>query len=236
MRRMRYLIAWIVRSRARRRVLAAAGLVALALALLAAACDAWVHFSTRGAVFDDGEATPMHDVALALGTSRRVRAGRPNLYFRTRMEAAARLYQAGKIRHIIVSGSNPSTSYDEATDMLKALVDLGVPREAVTRDYAGFRALDSVVRCKEVFGQDSVIIVSQAAHNRRAIFLARRYGLDAVGYNAEDYRRFGISRQRIREAFARCKAVLDLYVLGTEPKFLGAPVDVPTSPPSDAVE
>lgn len=178
----------------------------------------------------------MHDVALALGTSRRVRDGRPNLYFRTRMEAAARLYQAGKIRHIIVSGSNPSTSYDEATDMLKALVDLGVPREAVTRDYAGFRTLDSVVRCKEVFGQDSVIIVSQAAHNRRAIFLARRYGLDAVGYNAEDYRRFGISRQRIREAFARCKAVLDLYVLGTEPKFLGDPVDVPTSPPSDPVE
>jgi SanA protein len=184
-----------------------------------------------GLVYDDIGEVPPRDVALVLGTSKRIRGGQPNHYFHSRMEAAARLYHEGKVRHVLVSGSNPSHSYNEANDMLNALVALGVPRDAITRDYAGFRTLDSMIRCKEVFGQDSVIVVSQVAHNRRAIYLARSCGLDAVGYNAEDIRYWGLSRQRVRESLARCKALLDVHMLGKGPKFLGDPVAIPLDMP-----
>ncbi len=38
--------------------------------------------------------------------------------------------------------------------MRKALIKAGVPDDVIALDYAGFRTLDSVVRAREVFGQE----------------------------------------------------------------------------------
>jgi SanA protein len=105
--------------------------------------------------------------------------------------------------------------------MKKALIEKGIPDSAITLDYAGFRTLDSVVRCKWVFGQDDVIIVSQEFQNERALFIAEHFGINAVAFNAQDVpSRYSI-RTSIREYFARVKAVMDIYVLRTQPKFPG---------------
>jgi SanA protein len=102
------------------------------------------------------------------------------------------------------------------------LVEFGVPPSSITLDYAGFRTLDSVVRSKKVFGQNSVCIVSQAFHTPRALFIARHYGMDAVAYNAELNDENPTNRQILfREYLARVKAFLDLYILDTQPRFLG---------------
>lgn len=103
--------------------------------------------------------------------------------------------------------------------MAEYLIGLGVPDNAIIRDYAGFRTLDSVVRAQKVFHCNSLIIVSQKFHNQRAVFIARHYGIDAVGYNARDV----ASKSNLthwREFAARFGAVLDLYVLNRQPKFL----------------
>ncbi|MBO7643684.1 MAG: vancomycin high temperature exclusion protein, partial [Bacteroidales bacterium] len=87
------------------------------------------------------------------------------------------------------------------------------------------RTFDSVVRAKEVFQQPSYIVVSQKFHNERAIFIARRKGIDAIGFNAQDYPfRYGLVTH-VREWFARCKVYLDLLT-GKEPHFLGDPEDI----------
>ena len=164
------------------------------------------------------------NVGLLLGTSKNDSHGKPNLYFFNRIDAAVRLYNAGKIKYIIVSGDNRSVKYNEPMIMKRELVKRGIPAEVIFVDYAGFRTLDSVIRAREIFGQNSFIIISQEFHNKRAVFIARRSGIEAYGYNAEDVRMYNGLFTRIREIFARVKVFLDIYVFHTNPKYLGVKV------------
>ena len=191
------------------------------------ACDLVVGRSA--VVYASADAVPHHRVALVLGTSPTVAAGRPNLYYRYRLEAAAALWEAGAVDGFLVSGDNGTVEYDEPTAMREDLAALGVPLEAITCDYAGFRTLDSVVRAKEVFGLDEVVVVSQAFHAECAVFLAGRCGLDAVGFAARTpSARRTRWKNRAREVLARTLAVWDVAI-GTEPRFLGPPVEVTTA-------
>lgn len=172
-------------------------------------------------VFTDAAETPETDVALLLGTSRYTVRGNTNLYFKYRIQAVVALYNSKKIKHIIVSGDNSITSYNEPREMRKALIAQGIPEEAITLDFAGFRTLDSVVRCKEVFGQNNFIIVSQQFHIERALFIADKFDIDAIGFAAKNPPEKYSLKTNIREYFARTKAIIDIYILKTQPKFLG---------------
>ncbi|UPT67539.1 MAG: YdcF family protein [Sphingobacteriales bacterium JAD_PAG50586_3] len=100
-----------------------------------------------------------------------------------------------------------------------------MPDSCITMDFAGFRTLDSVVRCQKVFGQSRFTVISQQFHNQRAVFLARQKGLNAIGYNAKDVHTSLTLRTRVREPLARLKAVIDI-VFNKQPKFLGEPVQI----------
>jgi SanA protein len=208
-----------------RRVLASLAILAALGALLPLAIDTMISVSTAGAVAEGIDEVAPKPVALLLGTARRTVAGRPNQFYRTRIEAAAALFHSGKVQGILVSGDNATRWYNEPIAMQKDLIAAGVPAEFITLDYAGFRTLDSVIRAKEVFGQEHVIIVSQRFHAERAIFLARHFGLDASGLAAADPDEPGLMKVRAREVFARVAAVLDI-VIGRDPKFLGQPETV----------
>lgn len=187
-------------------------------------CNFWVEHSTHKQVFDSVEKVPFNEVGLVLGTAKYLRGGYRNPYFYYRIAAAAQLYHAGKVKHLLVSGDNSLKSYNEPKQMQVALMDKGVPESAITLDYAGFRTLDSVVRCKAVFGQRRITIISQKFHNQRAVFIANRRGVIAVGYNAKDISlRLGL-KTMVREYLARCKAILDIIILNKQPKFLGEKV------------
>jgi len=169
---------------------------------------------------------PSNKVALLLGANKTIQ-GYPNLYFTYRIQAALQLYQAGKVQYIIVSGDNHTHEYNEPEDMKQALLAGGIPESAIVMDFAGFRTLDSVVRCKEIFGQDKITIISQPFHNYRAIYIAQHFGIEAIGFNAQDVpQQMGI-RTNFREVFARAKVFLDLYILRTSPKFLGEKIIIP---------
>lgn len=201
----------------------------LLLACLAGAtiwwCDHRITSVSAVYVFDTVDLLPADRVALVLGTSERVRNGNPNLYFTHRMEAAAALYHAGKVRHLLVSGDNRRADYNEPIAMRKALIAAGVDSTDITLDFAGFRTLDSVVRARKIFGQQRFTIVSQRFHNERAIYIARQHGLDAVGYNAQDVGRAYGFRTQLREKLARVKVFVD-DLIGVEPHFLGEPVQL----------
>ncbi len=190
-------------------------------------CEGWVERSAQGRCFDAVEGVPEAPVAVVLGTSARLADGRANLFFLPRMEAAAALFKAGRVKALIVSGDNGAQGYDEPTDMKRMLMQMGVPAEKVVCDYAGFRTLDSVVRAKEVFGQQRMIFVSQRFHNARAIYLARAFGIEAYGLDAKDVPVALSVKTFLREKLACVKAVLDVNMLGTQPKFLGEKVAVP---------
>lgn len=173
------------------------------------------------------ESVPYNKVALLLGTNPVNKWGRPNPYFTNRINTAAELYHAGKVDFIIASGDNHTRQYDEPTAMRDSLMAHGVPEDRIVLDFAGFRTLDSVMRAKEVFGCDTLTIVSQADHNARALYLARANGIEAVAVSAP-FRAGRLVRTRLalREWLARDKMMLDIWV-GKQPHFLGEKIEIP---------
>jgi SanA protein len=186
----------------------------------------WMIESTAARVFTEVEQLPVNDVALVLGASARVYGGYTNPHFKARIEAAAIAYLRGKVRHLLLSGDYHVKGYDEPSDMKAALLERCVPESALTLDYAGFRTLDSVVRARAVFGQRRLTIISDDFHVQRALFLCRHYGIDAVALCAEPVPEIYARKTRWREYLARVKAVLDVYLLRTEPKFYGPPIEI----------
>lgn len=179
----------------------------------------WVVKSAKENLYDSVETIPYNRTALVLGTSKYVRGGGLNQFFTNRMQATYELYQAGKIKHIIVSGDNSIHEYNETRDMKKFLISLGIPEADIVEDFAGFSTLDSVLRAKEVFGQDSITIISQQFHNERAIFIAKNHDIYAVGFNAKQVAKSYGTFTITREYFARVKAMLDIYLFRTMPKY-----------------
>lgn len=191
------------------------------LLVIIIASNIWIVESTEDRVYSDLDMLPDHRIALVLGTSYRSVGGGPNPFFQKRIEMAATLYSMGKIDHFILSGDNSTKYYNEPLEMQKALVKKGVPESAITLDYAGLRTLDSVVRSKKIFGQDKITIITQPFHSYRALFISRYYNMDAVAMVADEPSLDGTFKVRLREYLARTKAVLDLYVFKTDPRFLG---------------
>ena len=178
-------------------------------------------------IYSQVEEVPYNDVGLLLGTSRYLSSGQPNPYFDNRIDAAEELYAAGKIRVIVASGDNSHRSYNEPILMQEELVRRGVPEEVIVLDYAGFSTLDSVVRLHRVFGQEQFTVISQQFHNERALYIARHNSLEAIAYNADAVTGPVGLRTSVREYLARVKAVLDVHLLGTEPRFLGEEIPIP---------
>lgn len=178
-------------------------------------------------IYSSVDSVTYNKVGLLLGTNPLNKWGRPNSYFTNRIKTASELYHAGKVDYIIASGDNHTKDYDEPTAMRDSLIAHGVPEERIILDFAGFRTLDSVVRAKEVFGCDSLTIISQADHNARALYLADTNGIEAVAVSAPlRAGRWVRTRLALREWLARDKMLLDIW-FGKQPHFLGEKILIP---------
>jgi len=176
--------------------------------------------------FDDIAQLPENKVGLLLGTSKYLKKGKKNLFYKNRIDAASELYHAGKIKFIIASGDNRHKNYNEPKIMKADLIKRGIPSNKIYADFAGFRTFDSVIRSKEIFGQTKITVISQRFHNLRTVFIAKHFGIDAVAYNAKEVKGTEGTKIRFRELFARIKALLDIYILKTKPKFLGKKIQI----------
>jgi SanA protein len=184
-----------------------------------------VEETARGKTYSDILEIPENKVGMVLGTARGLVEGGLNPYYTNRIAATIALYNAGKIHFVLVSGDNGSIYYNEPMTIKKDLVAGGIPAAKIFLDYAGFRTLDSVVRAKAIFGLDSVTIISQEFHNERAIYLAEKKGLKAIGFNADDISGSQGQKVRFREYFARVKVFVDL-LLNTQPKYFGDRIEI----------
>jgi SanA protein len=168
------------------------------------------------------EDVPARPVAIVFG-ARVYDGGALSPVLERRVRAGVDLYHTGKVRKLLMTGDNGRIEYDEVTAMKRRAVELGVPPEDVVRDHAGFRTYDSCYRARHVFEVDRAILVTQAFHLSRALFLARRLGIDAVGYVAEP----GLPEEVLsslerRETLARVSAAADV-ISRKRPKFPGPP-------------
>lgn len=192
-------------------VLAAALVVVVAAAHLAVG-------SVADRVHVDVATLPAHTVAIVPGAGLRP-DGSPHGLLTERLVCAERLFAAGRVRHILVSGDGGSHDHDEANAMRRWLVARGVPEASVQMDYAGFRTRDTMQRAVRVFEVRDAVICTQGLHANRSVYLALDAGIDAdvLVANGDAWLTFGA---HLREHVATVMAVFDVLV-GTEPRFLG---------------
>ncbi|MGR5118081.1 SanA/YdcF family protein [Vibrio astriarenae] len=184
------------------------------------AIDTWITKQNRSVIYTELSEVPDFDVGLVLGTSKYL--GRTlNLYYQYRIDATQALFEQGKINHVLLSGDNAHRSYNEPWTMKRDFLKLGFTEEQIHLDYAGFRTLDSVVRAKEIFDTNRFIVITQQFHCERAMFIARNIDIDASCFVAQTPGETLSLKLRVRELLARVKAVLDLFIFNTQPKFLG---------------
>ncbi|RZK44958.1 MAG: vancomycin high temperature exclusion protein [Hymenobacter sp.] len=193
--------------------------------LIIVVCDKIVENAAIGKIFSVTSEIRFNKVGLVLGTSKRLAGGSINPYYQYRVNAAVDLWKSGKVQSLVISGDNGTVEYNEPADFRDDLIRLGVDSNRIYLDFAGFRTFDSMVRLKKVFGQDSVTIISQQFHNERALYIAKREGIVALAFNAQDIsKRHGLKVQA-REKLARVKLFVD-YMFGARPKYLGERIEI----------
>lgn len=176
----------------------------------------WVINSTDSKLYSDSSLLPDNEVGLVLGCSPFISSGKPSPQFRGRILAAAELYRLGKVRRLILSGANPDSRYNEPKKMREALLELGVPSDAMVLDFAGDSTYESITRAKAVFGLTEFTVVTQKYHAYRALFLAHKTGVRAAAYQAPSEGVAGPGfRHPPREVFARVLAVFDILAYRT---------------------
>ncbi|MFF4650642.1 vancomycin high temperature exclusion protein [Streptomyces sp. NPDC001380] len=199
--------------RGRRRALRAP--VALCTAALLPATWLWL---TAGDRVRTEATVPSEPVAVVFGAG--LLSGRPSPYLANRVHTAARLYRAGRVQAVLVTGDNSTTDYDEPTAMRDQLRREGVPAVRIVLDYAGFDTWDSCTRAHRIFGVDRAVLVSQDFHIRRALALCRAAGIDSYGVGVAEPHDATWYYGGVRELAAAGKAAVDAAVR-PDPHFLG---------------
>lgn len=184
-------------------------------------CDRIVAWNASDKTYDNVDSIPHRKIGMILRTSPiSTWNGRRNYYFDHRIKAGAELYKAGKVDWLVVSGGdyrNTENGYDEPVAMRDSLIKQGVDSARIVLDYDGTRTLNSIAKMRDVYCQDSIIIISQKYHNERALYQAKHLGIDAIGFNAKTPgKRTSWWRNRGREVLARMKLFIDI-VRGLHP-------------------
>ena len=211
---------WWRRARTWRRAAVVCAATVLVGFLTIAGSVLWVRSGADGHLYTE-QSVPPAPVALVLGAQVDP-DGTPSPFLSARLELARRLFVAGKVRVLLVSGDNMRRDYDEPSAMRTWLINHGVPDKKIVRDYAGFDTYDSCARAARIFGVHQVTVVTQSFHLPRAVMLCRHLGLDANGVGDESVKQFRGPwlANSTREYGACVKAVYDVES-GRDPVYLG---------------
>lgn len=173
-------------------------------------------------IYNSASDAPNAEVALIPGAAI-LKDGSLSPIFMDRADMAITLYKAGKVLKILVSGDNSTVSHNEVNPVRLYLLNKGIPDQDIFLDHAGFDTYSTMYRARDIFGVTSVLITTQSFHLPRAIFIARRLGIQAYGVNADVGHM--LLRNYVREMFANEKAVFDL-TFNTRPKYLGDKIPI----------
>ena len=181
-----------------------------------------IHKEASPNIYSDTTALPHTETAIILGAST-LRNGKLSPVLRDRVDSAILLYKARKIEKILVSGDNSTITHNEVNPVRNYLLANGIPDQDIFLDHAGFDTYSSMYRARDIFRVSSVVIVSQAFHLPRAVYLARHLGINAYGFTADNGHY--LLKNYIREWFANVKAVINL-TLERKPKYLGDTIPI----------
>ena len=170
------------------------------------------------------EETKEADCIIVLGAG--IVGNRPSISLANRLDKAIEVYNLGHTNKILVSGDHGESSYDEVNVMRNYLLEKGIPKDNIFMDHAGFSTYDSMYRARSVFKVSKAIVVTQALHLRRALYIGDKMGIEAMGVEAVNSTVASTTFQSIREYPARVKAFLQCEILHSKPKYLGEVIPI----------
>ncbi len=155
----------------------------------------------------------------------------PSHMLEERLNRGIEVYNSSATDRLLMSGDHGRTEYDEVNVMKSFAIDSGAVPDEVFMDHAGFSTYESMYRARDVFEVDSLIIVTQKYHLYRAIYDARKLGLEAYGVAADGQYNYGIyttTYNNFRESLARCKDII-WCIAKPEPTYLGEVIPISAS-------
>ncbi len=165
---------------------------------------------------------PPKKAALVLG-ARVYENGRLCPILEDRVKVGIELYKSGKVEKILFSGDHGSPHYDEVNAMKNYAQAEEVAVDDIFLDHAGFCTYDSLYRAKEVFGLQSLLVVTQQFHLDRSIYIGRKLGIEVIGIPADKRIYYGHKINSLRELLARSKAFINIHFFHPKPKFPNSP-------------
>lgn len=160
--------------------------------------------------------------------------GGPSPVLFDRVATAVDLYNEGRVRKLLMTGDNRFAYYNEPEAMRDTAISLGVPASDIVLDYAGRRTYDSCYRAREIFEVHKAIVVTQAFHIDRALYLCEAFGIDAIGVTADRRQYVGASWWSAREVLATAAAWVDIHITHPLP-ILGDKLPIDPKSESDHV-
>lgn len=213
-----------------KRLVGALLLLCLIFAQIPILINAYMYeFSSRYILTVEEASEEKFDCVLVLGAG--VWGESPSPMLEERLNRGIEVYKTGCADRILMSGDHGRTEYDEVNVMKDFAVGKGAVAEEVFMDHAGFSTYESMYRAKEVFQVEKVVIVTQKYHLYRAIYNARRLGLDAYGVAADGQYNYSLpvrTFNNARESLARCKDFL-WCIFKPEPTYLGEVIPISSS-------
>ncbi|VYU55805.1 SanA protein [Clostridium tertium] len=169
-----------------------------------------------------------NDTIIVLGAG--VRSdGSPSDILADRLETSLEVYNEGVADSFILSGDHGREDYNEVGAMKDYILDSNIDESIIFMDHAGFSTYDTMYRAKEIFKVKSAVIVTNEYHLPRALYIARKLGIDAYGVKSDKRAYQLMDNYRKREMLAKLKDFVYVNIIKPEPKFLGESIPVSTS-------
>ena len=177
--------------------------------------------AAKNLIYSKIENVPHRKTAVLLGMQKKFKNGKINRFYINRIDATVNLYNANKIDVIIVSRNQGNVVEEVKKDLIKR----GIPKNKIILDYAGLRTYDSMYRMYKVYGQKEFIIIAQHKQNERAIYIAKKNGLNAIAFNAGEYSGYNSFRLNMIEKIERTRLFFE-FLVKKKPRYSGEKVTI----------
>lgn len=210
----------------RKKVFWFALVVVILISIVIFTCDSIIHNAAKGKLYADSKSIPYNKLGILLGVPKFKKNGDKSMYYDNRVAAAVKLLQDRKIKYLLISGDSSSERFNEPYSMRGDLIASGIDSSVLYVDYLCTRTYESIRRLKEIYGQDTVTIISQAPHNERALYLASKEGIQAIAFNAVELKGVQTWYTTVHEKLARVKVFIG-FLFDKNPVYSDPKVKLP---------
>ena len=198
-------------------------IIMVVIGIIIIAINLYVKISTKKHIISDYFNLKDIDCIIVLGAG--IWGDKPSPMLEDRLLEGINLYQNGVSDKILMSGDHGRDEYDEVNIMKDYAIEKGIASEDIFMDHAGFSTYESIYRAKEIFQAKKVVIVTQRYHLYRALYIAKKLGLEAYGVGADPREYRGAFYREVREIIARNKDFIKC-ILKPKPTYLGSVIPI----------